>query len=63
MKNLLFYLENRKSEIEKEISKLDLEKRNLSRKISEIQAMIIGLNGELNAINDTIKKMIEELKT
>ena len=51
-------LENRKNETEKEISKLDLEKRKLSRRISEIQVMIIGLSGELNAT----KEIIQELK-
>jgi len=51
-------LEDRKNETEKEISKLDLEKRKLSRRISEIQVMIIGLSGELNAT----KEIIQELK-
>ena len=51
-------LESRKNETEKEISKLDLEKKNLSRRISEIQVMIIGLMGELNAI----KEILEEIK-
>ena len=51
-------LEDRKNETEKEISKLDLEKKNLSRRISEIQVMIIGLMGELNAI----KEILEEIK-
>ena len=50
-------LEDRKNETEKEISKLDLEKRNLSRRISEIQVMIIGLNGEKNAVIDIINEL------
>ena len=55
-------LENRKAEIEEEISRLDAEKRNLSRRISEIQVMIIGLSGEKNAIEDIIKELkLEEL--
>jgi len=55
-------LENRKTEIEKEISELDLEKRENSRRASEIQVMIIGLSGEKNAIEDIIKELkLEEL--
>ena len=50
-------LEDRKNETEKEISKLDLEKRNLSRRISEIQVIIIGLTGEKNAVIDIINEL------
>ena len=50
-------LEDRKNETEKEISKLDLEKKNLSRRISEIQVMIIGLTGEKNAVIDIINEL------
>ena len=50
-------LEDRKNEVEKEISKLDLEKRNLSRRISEIQVIIIGLTGEKNAVIDIISEL------
>jgi len=50
-------LEDRKNETEKEISKLDLEKKNLSRRISEIQVMIIGLTGEKNAVIDIISEL------
>ena len=50
-------LEDRKNEVEKEISKLDLEKRNLSRRISEIQVIIIGLTGEKNAVIDIINEL------
>ena len=53
-------LENRKNETEKEISKLDLEKRKLSRRISEIQVMIIGLVGELNATKEILKELKQE---
>ena len=50
-------LEDRKNETEKEISKLDLEKKNLSRRISEIQVIIIGLTGEKNAVIDIISEL------
>ena len=50
-------LEDRKNETEKEISKLDLEKKNLSRRISEIQVIIIGLTGEKNAVIDIINEL------
>ena len=50
-------LEDRKNETEKEISKLDLEKRKLSRRISEIQVIIIGLTGEKNAVIDIINEL------
>ena len=50
-------LEDRKNETEKEIFKLDLEKRNLSRRISEIQVIIIGLTGEKNAVIDIISEL------
>ena len=50
-------LEDRKNETEKEISKLDLEKRKLSRRISEIQVIIIGLTGEKNAVIDIISEL------
>ena len=50
-------LEDRENETEKEISKLDLEKKNLSRRISEIQVIIIGLTGEKNAVIDIIKEL------
>ena len=50
-------LEDRKNETEKEISKLDLEKKNLSRRISEIQVIIIGLTGEKNAVVDIINEL------
>ena len=50
-------LEDRKNETEKEIFKLDLEKRNLSRRISEIQVIIIGLTGEKNAVIDIINEL------
>ena len=53
-------LEDRKNETEKEISKLDLEKRKLSRRISEIQVMIIGLMGELNATKEILKELKQE---
>jgi len=53
-------LENRKNETEKEISKLDLEKRKLSRRISEIQVMIIGLVGEKNATEEILKELKQE---
>ena len=53
-------LEDRKNETEKEISKLDLEKRKLSRRISEIQVMIIGLSGEKNAVEEIIKELKEK---
>jgi len=53
-------LENRKNETEKEISKLDLEKRKLSRRISEIQVMIIGLVGEKNATEEILKELKEK---
>ena len=53
-------LENRKNETEKEISKLDLEKRKLSRRISEIQVMIIGLVGEKNATKEILKELKQE---
>jgi chaperonin cofactor prefoldin len=56
-KPIIKKLENRKAEIEGEISRLDSEKRNLSRRISEIQVMIIGLTGERNAIEDVIKEL------
>ena len=56
-KPIIKKLENRKAEIEEEISRLDTEKRNLSRRISEIQVMIIGLTGEKNAIEDVIKEL------
>ena len=49
-------LEDRKNETEKEISKLDLEKRKLSRRISEIQVQIIGFNGELNATKEILEE-------
>ena len=50
-------LEDRKNEVEKEISKLDLERKNLSRRISEIQVIIIGLTGEKNAVIDIISEL------
>ena len=50
-------LESRKNETEKEISKLDLERKNLSRRISEIQVIIIGLTGEKNAVIDIISEL------
>ena len=50
-------LEDRKNETEKEISKLDLEKKNLSRRIYEIQVIIIGLTGEKNAVIDIINEL------
>jgi len=53
-------LEDRKNETEKEISKLDLEKRKLSRRISEIQVMIIGLVGEKNATEEILKELKQE---
>ena len=53
-------LENRKNETEKEISKLDSEKRKLSRRISEIQVMIIGLVGEKNATEEILKELKQE---
>ena len=53
-------LESRKNETEKEISKLDLEKKNLSRRISEIQVMIIGLCGEKNATEEILKEIKQE---
>ena len=53
-------LESRKNETEKEISKLDLEKRKLSRRISEIQVMIIGLMGEKNATEEILKELKQE---
>jgi len=53
-------LEDRKNETEKEISKLDLEKRKLSRRISEIQVMIIGLMGEKNATEEILKELKQE---
>ena len=53
-------LEDRKNETEKEISKLDLEKRKLSRRISENQVMIIGLMGELNATKEILKELKQE---
>ena len=53
-------LEDRKNETEKEISKLDLEKRKLSRRISEIQVMIIGLVGEKNATEEILKELKEK---
>ena len=58
MKSLLSKLEDRKTQLEKQIQELEDEKRNTSRRVSEIQVMVIGLVGELNAT----KKIIEEIK-
>jgi len=58
MKNLLSKLEDRKTQLEKQIQELEDEKRNTSRRVSEIQVMVIGLVGELNAT----KEIIEEIK-
>lgn len=60
MKNLLSYLEARKTQLEKEIRELEEEKRKSSRRVSEIQAMIIGLNGEINTTIEIIKKLKQE---
>jgi len=51
-------LEDRKTQLEIKIKELEEEKRKTSRRISEIQVMIIGLTGELNAT----KEIIEEIK-
>ena len=59
-KSIIKKLEDRKNETEKEISKLDLEKRKLSRRISEIQVMIIGLVGEKNATEEILKELKQE---
>ena len=58
MKSLLSKLEDRKTQLEKQIQELEDEKRNTSRRVSEIQVMVIGLVGELNAT----KEIIEEIK-
>ena len=50
-------LEDRKSLLEKKIQKLEIEKKTYSRKVSEIQVQIIGLNGELNATKEIIKEI------
>lgn len=50
-------LENRKSYLEVKIKRLEEEKKTTSRKVSEIQVMIIGLNGELNATKEIIKEV------
>ena len=60
MNNLLSYLEERKTQLEKEIQRLENEKKQTSRKVSVIQAAIIGLTGELNNTKEIIKKIKEE---
>ena len=60
MKNLLSKLEDRKTQLEKQIQELEDEKRNTSRRVSEIQVMIIGLTGELNATKEIIKEIKKE---
>ena len=60
MKNLLSKLEDRKTQLEKQIQELEDEKRNTSRRVSEIQVMIIGVTGELNATKEIIKEIKKE---
>lgn len=60
MKKLLSYFENQKTQIEKELQELTKERISSSKRVSEIQVMIIGLSGELNAMKIVIEKMKEE---
>lgn len=50
-------LEDRKSLIETKVQDLEIDKKTYSRKVSEIQVQIIGLSGELNAIEDILKEL------
>ena len=53
-------LEDRKIQLEERIKELENEKRKTSKRISEIQVMIIGLSGELNATGEIIKELKEK---
>ena len=53
-------LENRKIQLEERIKELEEEKRKTSKRISEIQVMIIGLVGEKNATEEILKELKQE---
>ena len=53
-------LENRKTQLEVKIEDLEKEKKKASKRVSEIQVIIIGLSGELNAVEDIIKELKEK---
>ena len=59
-KSIIKKLENRKFQLEKQIKELEEEKRRTSRRTSEIQVMIIGLTGELNATKEILKELKQE---
>ena len=56
--DIISKLEERKIALEKEISQKENEMRDLSRQVSEIQVLILGLRGELNGVI----KMLNSLK-
>ena len=60
VQDILLKLEDRKVEVEKEITSKMEEMRNLSRTVSEIQVLILELKGELNGGIKMLKSLKEK---
>ena len=60
VQDILLKLEDRKVEVEKEITSKMEEMRNLSRTVSEIQVLILELKGELNGVIKMLKSLKEK---